>query len=92
MKYWISDGEYDWDEEWEGIESTPSQATEQWLYNQGWKHFPRTPEELKRENQPYSFEAYHRNMARKYDIDIEDWYQKVLRIKRIKRVKKRVGI
>ncbi len=89
MKYWISDGEYDWDEEWDGIEEEASQATDKWLLEHGYKHFPRTPEELKRENQPYSFEAYHRNMARKYDIDIEDWYQKVLRVKRRK---KRVGI
>jgi hypothetical protein len=90
MKYWISDGEYDWDEEWDGFPETTSD--DKWLLKEGWKHFPRTPEELKRENQPYSFEAYHRNLARKYEVNIDDWYQKVLRIKRIKRVKKRVGI
>jgi hypothetical protein len=84
MKHWLnSDGEYDWDEEWDGFPETTSD--DKWLLKEGWKNFPRTPEELKRENQPYSFEEYHRNMARKYEVNIDDWYQKVLRIKRVKK-------
>lgn len=85
MEFWKnSDGEYQWDEEWEGIEEETSQATDKWLLEHGWEHFPRTPKELEKEDQPYSFEAYHRNMARKYDVNIDDWYEKVLRLKRTK--------
>ena len=85
MEFWKnSDGGYDWDEEWDGTEEA-SQSTK-WLLEHGYKHFPRTPKELEKEDQPYSFEAYHRNMARKYNIQIDDWYEKVLRLKRTKKL------
>jgi hypothetical protein len=84
MKYWKNSDGYDWDEEWDGTEEETSQATYKWLLEHGYKHFPRTPKELEKEDQPYSFEAYHR-MARKYDFTIDDWYEKVLRLKRLSR-------